>query len=80
MFNLLPAVLIKSTRQCSYLVDTVHDKAREYVILWERVARKLLGASGEREQVDAGHWGREYAAEGIVTASIVQKHLGHTHK
>ena len=61
-------------------MDTVHDKAREYVILRERVARKLLGPGGEREQVDAGHWGSEHAAEGIVTASIVQKHLGHTHK
>ena len=37
---LLPAVLIKSTRQCSYLVDTAHDKAREYVILRERVAKE----------------------------------------
>jgi len=61
-------------------VDSVHDKAREYVILRERVAGKLLGAGGEREQVDAGHRGREHAAQGIVTASIVQKHLGHRHK
>ena len=57
-------------------MDSVDDKAREYGI---RVAKKMLEAGGEREQVDAGHRGREHAAQGIVTASIVQKHLGHRH-